>query len=202
MLSSTVRCLRTVNRRLLVQPRRGLASATGTSSFGSFEELNLKHDKDTNVLTVQFNRQHRLNALSFQMGEEILELCNVLRELPVGSDVRCVVVTGAGRAFSTGRDLKVSRCNGWPYALLYDAKCCSVHIVNVRRAVLRCVTPTCVQCTPPRLLLSLVVATTTTIQFPNFDALLCVDLFCRTMNNGFTSIPIPIPIPTGLAVPY
>ena len=56
-----------------------------------FEELELGHDEASNVLTVRMNRTHRLNALSFQMGCELMALCSALREEPASSTIRCVM---------------------------------------------------------------------------------------------------------------
>lgn len=58
-------------------------------------------------MTISFNRQSRLNSLSEQMARDILELTEELRG-DAGTDVRALVITSKGRAFSTGRDLKES----------------------------------------------------------------------------------------------
>ena len=42
------------------------------------------------------------------MGNEIHALIDALNQSPIAGAVRCVVFTGTGRAFSTGRDLKES----------------------------------------------------------------------------------------------
>ena len=49
-----------------------------------------------------------LRALSEVMGNEIHSLIDQLNAAPIAGEVRCVVITGKGRAFSTGRDLKES----------------------------------------------------------------------------------------------
>lgn len=57
---------------------------------------------DGAVATITLNRPERLNAWNVQLGEELgaaLGQC----EAP---GIRCVVLTGAGRAFSSGADLK------------------------------------------------------------------------------------------------
>ncbi len=57
------------------------------------------------VLLVQFNRPQAANALNTQMGRDILQLFQALLLDP--SDVRCIVLTGAGsKAFCAGGDLK------------------------------------------------------------------------------------------------
>lgn len=52
---------------------------------------------------VTLNRPHTLNAWSLDFGRA---LAAVLREQATGSDVRAVLITGAGRAFSSGIDLR------------------------------------------------------------------------------------------------
>ena len=57
------------------------------------------------VLLVTMNRPEVLNAMNMQMTSETNDL---LTRLNFDADwVRCVVLTGAGRAFSAGGDLKV-----------------------------------------------------------------------------------------------
>ncbi|HUI86983.1 MAG TPA: enoyl-CoA hydratase-related protein [Nitrososphaerales archaeon] len=51
---------------------------------------------------VTLNRPDRLNAFDEQMGIDMLE---VLRECERNPGVRCVVLTGEGRAFSVGEDI-------------------------------------------------------------------------------------------------
>ena len=55
-----------------------------------------------NVCTVTLNRPDSLNALNDTMTTE---LAKVVQELQRDPEVRCVVLTGAGRAFSSGQDL-------------------------------------------------------------------------------------------------
>ena len=55
------------------------------------------------VLTIELNRPDSLNAWNKQLGEELLA---AVREAGDDEDVRAVLVTGAGRAFSSGADLR------------------------------------------------------------------------------------------------
>ncbi|MFC3068321.1 enoyl-CoA hydratase/isomerase family protein [Phenylobacterium soli] len=55
------------------------------------------------VVVVAFNRPDVANALSTQMGLELLETWAALK---TRADVRCVVLTGEGRHFQAGADLK------------------------------------------------------------------------------------------------
>jgi 2-(1,2-epoxy-1,2-dihydrophenyl)acetyl-CoA isomerase len=55
------------------------------------------------VLTIELNRPDSLNAWNQQLGEELLA---AVREAGDDDGVRAVLVTGAGRAFSSGADLR------------------------------------------------------------------------------------------------
>ncbi len=58
---------------------------------------------DGGVLTVTMNRPEVLNAFNDVMLEELTE---VMEEAASDDSVRCVVLTGAGRAFGSGQDLR------------------------------------------------------------------------------------------------
>jgi len=60
------------------------------------------HDAATGVATITLNRPDRMNALTFEVYDE---LRHVFRALSVEPDVRAVVLTGAGSAFCTGGDV-------------------------------------------------------------------------------------------------
>jgi 2-(1,2-epoxy-1,2-dihydrophenyl)acetyl-CoA isomerase len=55
------------------------------------------------VATITLNRPEAYNAVNAQMGHELLA---ALRAAEQDSSVRCVVLTGAGKAFCSGQDLK------------------------------------------------------------------------------------------------
>src|SRR5262245_3922282 len=59
--------------------------------------------KAAQVATITLNRPQALNALDLQLGRELFDAVLEVDEDP---DVRCVVVTGAGRAFCAGGDVK------------------------------------------------------------------------------------------------
>jgi enoyl-CoA hydratase/carnithine racemase len=61
--------------------------------------------EEDGVATVTLDRPARLNALGLNMAGEFLE---VAKRLAASREVRAVILTGAGRAFCTGRDLKES----------------------------------------------------------------------------------------------
>lgn len=60
-------------------------------------------DKHDGLATVTLNRPEKLNALGAELRSEF---CRVMRELRADPQVGCVIITGAGRAFCAGLDLK------------------------------------------------------------------------------------------------
>ncbi len=63
----------------------------------------LLFEKSDHVATITLNRPERLNAISFEMLEL---LTRKLSEADADGDVRVIVLTGAGRGFCSGLDLK------------------------------------------------------------------------------------------------
>jgi enoyl-CoA hydratase len=66
------------------------------------ETLLLEHSAD-HVTTIRLNRPDRLNAMSFTL---VAELHEALDEVAGDDGCRVVILTGAGRAFSAGLDLR------------------------------------------------------------------------------------------------
>jgi 2-oxoglutaroyl-CoA hydrolase len=67
------------------------------------EMISVAKDADTQVATVTIERREKLNAITLEMRQNILE---VLQELGADADVRVIVITGSGdRAFSAGGDI-------------------------------------------------------------------------------------------------
>ena len=64
------------------------------------------YDKQGSIVTLTLNRPETLNAMNEAMMAELERLLMVLE---VDPDVRAVVLTGAGRGFSSGGDLKRDR---------------------------------------------------------------------------------------------
>ncbi|HZI64802.1 MAG TPA: enoyl-CoA hydratase family protein [Thermoanaerobaculia bacterium] len=62
-----------------------------------------RHDPASGVATVTLNRPERLNALTFEVYEELRDAFRALDGEP---GVRAVVLTGAGRAFCSGGDVE------------------------------------------------------------------------------------------------
>jgi 2-(1,2-epoxy-1,2-dihydrophenyl)acetyl-CoA isomerase len=61
------------------------------------------YEKENGVATITLNRPQALNAFVPQMNQKVLE---VLKDGERDKDVRCLMMTGAGRAFCAGQDLK------------------------------------------------------------------------------------------------
>ena len=61
-----------------------------------------QHDAGSGVATITLNRPDRLNALTFDIYDE---LRHTFRELSVAQGVRVVVITGTGKAFCSGGDV-------------------------------------------------------------------------------------------------
>ena len=59
-------------------------------------------EQDGAVLTITMNRPEKLNAFNDVMLQEMTE---VVEEAAQDDVIRCVVITGAGRAFGSGQDL-------------------------------------------------------------------------------------------------
>ncbi len=58
---------------------------------------------DARVLTVRLNRPQRLNAVVEALYQELLDVLRIAQQSP---QVRAVVLTGEGRAFCVGADMK------------------------------------------------------------------------------------------------
>jgi enoyl-CoA hydratase/carnithine racemase len=66
----------------------------------SYEMLDL--ERSGAVLTIRLNRPEKLNAIDERVMNELVALC---AELRTDRDTRFVILTGEGRAFSSGADL-------------------------------------------------------------------------------------------------
>lgn len=64
-------------------------------------------DAETGIATVTLNAPSKLNALTVEMGDEFYALVKRIKDDM--ADVRAIVVTGAGSAFSAGGDLQFLR---------------------------------------------------------------------------------------------
>jgi enoyl-CoA hydratase/carnithine racemase len=78
-----------------------------------------QHDAESGVATVTLDRPERLNALTFEVYEELRDAFRALDREP---GVRAVLLTGAGRAFSSGGDVEgiIGRLLGRDYGALLE----------------------------------------------------------------------------------
>jgi len=60
-------------------------------------------ERDGAVATIRMNRPERMNAYNVEMGEALL---SAVSDASVDPAVRCVVLTGTGKAFSAGGDVE------------------------------------------------------------------------------------------------
>jgi enoyl-CoA hydratase/carnithine racemase len=79
-----------------MSPFRGSAGFTKHWEHFGYRE-------DAGVATVTFDRPERLNALTFEVYADLRDL---LAELPHRDEVRVLVLTGAGRGFCSGGDVR------------------------------------------------------------------------------------------------
>jgi len=79
----------------------------------------LRDDSDAGVATITLNRPDRLNALTFEIYDE---LRHTFRALSTEPGVRAVVITGAGTAFCSGGDVRdiIGRLIGRDYRELLE----------------------------------------------------------------------------------
>ncbi len=67
------------------------------------EYQTIRVERSNAIMTITLNRPEAYNAVTAQMGEELLRALNIAA---TDTTVRCVVLTGAGKAFCSGQDLK------------------------------------------------------------------------------------------------
>jgi enoyl-CoA hydratase/carnithine racemase len=74
---------------------------------GTYTTISIKRDRTLRgLVTVTLSRPEKLNAIDFVMHEELQRACYDLR---YDADARVVIITGEGRAFSSGNDLRPKR---------------------------------------------------------------------------------------------
>ncbi|HYF28359.1 MAG TPA: enoyl-CoA hydratase-related protein [Baekduia sp.] len=72
-----------------------------SSAASTYETIAVR--VEDRVAVIELSRPDALNAITLEMGRELLA---ALQGLSADTAVRCVILTGAGRAFSSGADLK------------------------------------------------------------------------------------------------
>lgn len=78
-----------------------LRGETSLADAPSFETI--RYELDQGVLTITLNRPDVLNALNDQMAKDLLA---ALKQAGRDDQVRALIITGAGRGFCAGQDLK------------------------------------------------------------------------------------------------
>src|SRR5258708_33811741 len=61
------------------------------------------YEERDGIATITLNRPERLNAITFEVYRELTDMFASLRD---EKDVRVVIITGAGRAFCSGGDVR------------------------------------------------------------------------------------------------
>jgi 2-(1,2-epoxy-1,2-dihydrophenyl)acetyl-CoA isomerase len=62
--------------------------------------------KDGNIATIKLNRPEYFNALDFKLGDEMVKVLEICQD---DEQIRVVVITGEGKAFCSGGDLRLFR---------------------------------------------------------------------------------------------
>ena len=98
------------------------------------------------VVTLTLNRPDALNAFSFAMYDELIALLEGLRH---DASARVVILTGAGRAFCAGHDLRGGGAAPWvdpelgkPYAAKRSCQLNRSPVLPVRKARRRTIVST------------------------------------------------------------
>ena len=61
------------------------------------------YEKSGNIATLTLNRPEVLNAVNEKMGQELLD---AIRNAGQDNEIRCLIITGSGRAFCAGEDIQ------------------------------------------------------------------------------------------------
>jgi enoyl-CoA hydratase/carnithine racemase len=89
----------------------------------------LLYDKRDGVATVTLNRPDRMNAFTPEMMRDLIDVFDVT---DADDEVRCVIVTGAGRAFCAGADLN-SGGGGQTFNHTGETKPLQIKVNGIRR---------------------------------------------------------------------
>ncbi len=113
-----------------------------TDRYSRYQELKIDRPADR-ILRITFDKPETYNSLD-ENGHR--ELCEVWRDIDSDPDTSAVILTGAGKAFSSGGDFGMiennikdykARCNAWKEArdLVYNVINCSKPIVSAMNGV-------------------------------------------------------------------
>lgn len=81
------------------------------TAYSTNKRVTTKIDRSTGICSVELNRPDKLNSFDLKMFHDIAETISNLKN---ERSVRAVVLSGQGRAFSTGLDIKAVMNNGNP----------------------------------------------------------------------------------------
>src|SRR5437879_2242032 len=92
------------------------------------------YDKKDGIATITLNRPERLNAITFEVYHELTDFFASLHD---EKDVRVVVITGAGRAFCSGGDVRdiIGELQGSDAAGLLDFTRLTCELIQNMRAL-------------------------------------------------------------------
>ena len=102
------------------------------TSYASYTTLKCELDAD-GVLLVLLNRPDKMNSLDETM---VTELAGAMTSAAGDSSVRCVLITGAGRAFSAGRDISAAKPDEDAYDIIAN------HVNPMLATIYHCPKPT------------------------------------------------------------
>ncbi|HJP22814.1 MAG: enoyl-CoA hydratase/isomerase family protein [Alphaproteobacteria bacterium] len=113
-----------------------------TDRYSRYQELKIDRPADR-ILRITFDKPETYNSLD-ENGHR--ELCEIWRDIDGDPDTSAVILTGAGKAFSSGGDFGMierniedyqARCNAWKEArdLVYNVINCSKPIVSAMNGV-------------------------------------------------------------------
>lgn len=102
------------------------------TSYASYTTLNCELDSD-GVLLVLLNRPDKMNSLDETM---VAELRDAMTAADVDPAVRCVLITGEGRAFSAGRDISSAKPDEDAYDIIAN------HVNPMLATIYHCRKPT------------------------------------------------------------
>ena len=92
------------------------------------------YEQHDGIATITLNRPERLNAITFEVYRELTDLIAALRD---EKEVRVVVITGAGRAFCSGGDVRdiIGELQGRDAAGLLDFTRLTCELIHNMRAL-------------------------------------------------------------------
>lgn len=97
------------------------------------------YDVEEHVATIMLNRPEKLNAATFELGEQLQDAFARASE---ENDVRCVVLTGAGKGFCAGDDVEAAWGDPRMEATMAELAGPNPPLTPEIRAILDCPKPT------------------------------------------------------------